>query len=107
MMDDSTGATADLTNAIELYSRDREMCARRGRAHQSKGNFDAGVADLDRARSVDAQLSLAYYDRSRANAARQDSNAAARDLAEAAKLNLKRTEQVVAAGKPLIHADDR
>jgi tetratricopeptide (TPR) repeat protein len=88
-----------LTSAIELYSRDRDTYARRGRGRQSKGNNDGGIADFERARAVDAQLSLTYYDRSRANAARQDSTAAARDLAEAANLDPKTADQATGSRK--------
>jgi hypothetical protein len=106
-MNDRTGATSDFTSAIELYSRDREIYTRRGRAHQSKGNVDAGVVDFDRARKADAQLSPVYHDRSRAHALQQDSHAAAHDFAAAAKLDLNSADQAAGVGKPLVRADDR
>ena len=89
MIDDVTGAIADLSAAIELYSQTSESHTRRGQAYRSRGALDVAVAEFDAARNVDAQSGLAYYDRSLAHTARHDNSAAAQDLHRAIQLNPK------------------
>ena len=76
MMDDIAGAIDDLTTAIELYSQSSKASTQRGKAHRDRGELDAAGAERDRARNVDAQSGLAYYDRSVAYGAAQNSSAA-------------------------------
>lgn len=99
-------AIRDLSDALSLAAKDKELLLRRGRAYVEARRERKAVADLNAAIAIDIDYKEAYFERARAHQRLGDKAFSKEDFRHACELGLKEACPAPATGGPAPNPKD-